>query len=194
MQLPLQITFRNLAPSEAVAQRIRAKAAELDQFHRRIMSCRVIVEALHRHHRKGRLFHVRIDIGVPGREIVVSRDPHLAHEHEDVFVAIRDAFDAAARRLEDFSRRRRADTKIHEVPQHGQVTGLFPREGYGFLRTPEGLDVYFHRNAVLRDEFDELRIGSEVRFVMQYGEKGPQASSVSAIGKHHLPDVEAVPT
>jgi cold shock CspA family protein/ribosome-associated translation inhibitor RaiA len=196
MQLPLQITFRTFSPSEAVADRIRAKVQELERFHGHLMSCRVLVEALHRHHRKGRLYHVRIDLGVPGGEIVISREHQLAHEHEDVYVAIRDAFNAATRRLEDFVRRQRADTKRHEVPLHGRVARLFPNEGYGFLQTPEGLDVYFHRNAVVGGDFDALRIGSEARFVMQEGEgdKGPQASSVHPIGKHHLPDVEAVPS
>lgn len=196
MRLPLQISFRNFPPSEAVTRRVRAKVEELERFHPRIMSCRVLIEARHRHHRKGRLYHVRIDLGVPGGEIVVSREHALAHEHEDVHVAIRDAFAAATRKLEDFVRRRRADTKVHEVPLHGRVARLFPQAGYGFLETAEGVDVYFHRHAVVGGDFDDLHVGAEVRFVLAEGEgeRGPQASTVQPLGKHHLPDVETVST
>jgi ribosomal subunit interface protein len=196
MRVPLQISFRNLTPSEAVETRIRDKAAELERFSPRIISCRVIVEALHRHHRKGRLYHVRVEVRVPGGDLVVSRERQLAHEHQDVYVAIRDAFDATARKLEDFVRRRRGATKVHEVPLHGHIARLYGYEGYGFIDTPEGVEVYFHRNAVVGGAFDELAIGDEVRFAMAPGEgdQGPQASSVQPIGTHHLPDVERVTT
>lgn len=196
MHVPLQISFRNLVPSEAAEARIREKVAELEQFDARIISCRVIVEALHRHHRKGRLYHVRIDLRVPGGDIVVSREHQLAHEHEDLHVAIRDAFDATRRKLEDFVRRRRADTKVHDVPLHGRIARLYAYEGYGFIDTPEGIEVYFHRNAVIGGNFEDLQIGDEVRFALpaSEGDQGPQASSVQTIGKHHLPDVETVST
>ena len=119
--LPLEVTFRDLEPSDAVRTRIERKAAELERFDDRILSCRVLVEAHHRHHRKGRLYHVRVEIDVAGGFIVVSREPGAAHEHEDVYVAIRDAFAAAVRRVEDYVRRRRGDTKTHEVRAHGRV-------------------------------------------------------------------------
>jgi hypothetical protein len=73
-----------------------------------------------------------VNITVPGAEIVVSSEPHAAHEHEDAYVAVRDAFSAVARRLEDYARRRRGATKTHDVPLHGRVAELFPRRGYGF--------------------------------------------------------------
>ncbi len=111
--LPVQITCRDLPPSDALRARIEKKAAELTQFDDRIVACRVLVEAHHRHHRKGKLYHVRVDLDVPGGEIIVDRDPGSAHEHEDVYVAIRDAFDAAARRLQDHAQRRRGDVKTH---------------------------------------------------------------------------------
>lgn len=196
MRLPLQISFRNLGPSEAITARIREKAGELERFYSGIISCRVMVEALHRHHRKGRLYHVRIQIGVPGGEIVISREHQLAHEHEDVYVAIRDSFAAATRKLEDHVRRRRAATKVHEVPLHGRVARIFSYEGYGFIETPQGIEVYFDRNAIIGGSFADLEVGDEVRFAMAEGEgeKGPQASSVQAIGRHHLADIDAVTT
>ena len=194
--LPVQISYRELTPSEALNARIRDHVAELEQFYPRVIGCRVMVETLHRHHRKGRLYHVRIDLAVPGAQLVVSREHHRAHEHEDVNVAVRDAFAAARRKLEDFARRQRADTKVHDVPMHGRVARLFPREGYGFIGTADGSEIYFHRHAVIGASFDELEVGDLVRFDMApgEGEKGPQATTVQPIGKHHLPDVETVST
>lgn len=111
--LPLQITFRDMPTSEAVRARIIERVNELEQFHSRIMSCRVVIRAPHRHQRKGRLYSVRIDLKVPRREIIINREPALNHAHEDIYVAIRDAFDALGRRLEDTARRRRGDVKAH---------------------------------------------------------------------------------
>ena len=109
MQTPLQITIRDVDHSEALETRIRDKAQKLEEFFKHIMSCRVVVEAPHKHHHQGKQFNVRIDIGVPGNEIVVNRD-----HHEDVYVALRDAFDAAKRQLEDYARKTRGDIKTHE--------------------------------------------------------------------------------
>jgi len=114
MELPLQIAFRNMHPSEPIAARIRDRAARLDRHHGRVMGCRVVVEAPHRHHRRGHLYHVRVDLTVPSGELLVTRDPAEHHAHKDVLVAVRDAFDAATRRLQDFARRQSGRTKSHE--------------------------------------------------------------------------------
>jgi ribosome-associated translation inhibitor RaiA len=120
MQIPLQITFRDMTPSAAVEARIRERAVELDQYYDRIMRCHVVVHAPHRHHHQGKLFHVRIDLTVPGGELVVNREPAAHHAYEDVFVTIRDAFDAAQRQLADHARRLRGDVKAHETPRRLQ--------------------------------------------------------------------------
>lgn len=180
MQLPLQITVRELSLSEAAEADIRAKAANLDTYYNGIMSCRVVVEGPVRHHRKGP-FTVRIDLTVPGAELVVDR-----HADEDLYVAIRNAFDAARRRLEDYARRQRGAVKAHEESPRAHVTKLFPEEGYGFLETPDGREIYFHRHTMLHPGFDRLTIGMEVRFAEEQGEKGPQASSVAIVGIHGL--------
>ena len=113
MPIPLQISFRNMDPSPAVEERIRKKAEKLERFHDRIIGCTVVVEAPHRHHHKGKLYSVRVDISVPGKDVVVDRAKPTDHAHEDVYVAIRDAFDAAVRRLEDQSRKMRGSVKTH---------------------------------------------------------------------------------
>jgi len=113
MQIPLEISFRNMDPSPTVEARIREKAAKLERYHDRIIACTVVVEAPHRHQHKGKLYSVHIDISVPGKDLVVDRAKPLDHSHEDVYVAVRDAFNAAARRLEDHARRMRGDVKSH---------------------------------------------------------------------------------
>lgn len=108
MQAPLQITIRGIAPSEALESRIRGKAEKLEKFFDHITSCRVMVEEPHRHHHQGKQYNVRVDISVPGHEIVVNRD-----HHEDVYVALRDAFNAAKRQLEDYVHQLRGEIKTH---------------------------------------------------------------------------------
>jgi len=186
MQVPLQISFQGMDPSEAVEARIREKATKLEHYFERITSCRVVVEAPHRSGRKGKLYQVRIDLVVPGREIVVNRAGPKDHAHEDVYVAIRDAFNALTRQLEDHARKARGEVKTHEAPLTGKVVRLFP--DYGFVVTSEGNEVYFHENAVVNGGFAKLEVGSEVRLVLAFGEsdKGPQASTVTPIGKHHI--------
>ena len=194
MQLPLQITFRHMESSDAVTARIRERAGELERFFDRIISCRVVVECRHPRRQQGNLFRVRIDLKVPGREITVGRDPAAHKAHEDIYVAIRDAFDAARRVLEDHVRERRGEMKTHTVPDHGRIVRLLPEQNGGFILSADGNEIYFHRNSVANSGFDKLAVGDEVRFVAQHSEsaEGPQASTVVPLGKHHLPPTEMV--
>lgn len=107
MEIPVQISFKDIQHSDAVEDRIREKVDALEKYYDRITSCRVVVEAPHRSHQKGKLFHVRIDLTLPGEEIVVSRDPKDAKAHEDVYIAIRDAFEATRRQLKKHVRQMR---------------------------------------------------------------------------------------
>jgi cold shock CspA family protein/ribosome-associated translation inhibitor RaiA len=194
MQQPLQITFRHTPCLPAVEARVRQRADELDRFFERIVSCRVVVECRHPRQRQGNLFHVRIDLKVPGREIVVGRDPAANRGDEDIYVAIRGAFDAAQRLLQDHARQVRGDVKLHAVPDHGRIVRLLPEKNCGFILAADGNELYFHRNSVANGGFDKLVVGDEVRFVAQHSEspEGPQASTVVPLGKHHLTPVETV--
>lgn len=186
MKLPLQVVFHELEPSPAIEARIREKAKKLDLFYDQIMRCRVVVESPHRHHHKGKLYNVRINVTVPDKELVVNRNPTQHQAHEDVYVAIRDAFDAIRRQLEDHVRIRRAKVKHHETPPHGIINKLFHKDGYGEIETPEGRLIYFHQNSVVNADFSSLETGYEVRFIEEQGEMGPQASTVYLEGKHHI--------
>jgi cold shock CspA family protein/ribosome-associated translation inhibitor RaiA len=200
--MEIHVSFRNMPASEAIETNIRGKAAKLAAFYDGILSCHVIIEAPHRHHRKGKSYQVRIVLIVPGGELVVNREPKRlkpanlrapeltdktmveGHEpskhaaHEDVYVAIRDAFSAAGRKLQDCARRRRGKVKAHEAPPRGHISKLFPAADYGFLETPDGREIYFHKNAVLATRFERLEVGAQVLFAEEMGEKGPQATSV----------------
>jgi ribosomal subunit interface protein len=181
VQVPMTISYRNVPASAAIEADIHEKAAKLEEFFDRITSARVVVETPHRRHRQGKLFHVRIDLRVPGRELVVSREPAAHHAYEDVYVAIRDAFDDARRQLQDYVRELRGTVKAHDPPAQGRIARLHP-DGYGFIETPDGREIYFHRNSVVDGYFEQLRIGGEVRFREELGEQGPQASIVHLAG------------
>jgi cold shock CspA family protein len=201
--IPAQVTFRGIEHSDALEADIRERVSWLEQFYAGIVRCRVLVELPHRHRRDGRRFHVRIDMTLPaGAPIVVSHEPSLhgrlkdveseAHRkdtevdsvHRYARVAVHDAFDAARRRLEDFAREQRGDVKVHGMPAHGEVIELSPVDGYGFIQAGEDR-VYFNRASVLDGAFDTLTVGTAVAFVQERGERGPQASTVRALGKHH---------
>ena len=178
MEQPLKISFHGVDPTPAIESRIRERAAWLERFHDGIVSCHVTVEVPHRHARKAVSFTVRIDLAVKGAEIVVGGDE--SHANVDLYVAIRDAFATARRQLQDHVRVRRGEVKVNAHPPHARVARLHD-DGYGFLETPDGREIYFHRNSVLNDRFDSLRVGAEVRFAEEQGVNGPQASTVTPL-------------
>ena len=186
MQIPLQITFHNVQRSEAIEAKIRSRAETLQKFCDSIIGCRVAVEAPHHHHAAGSHFLVRVEVTVPGKKLVADREPDAHHAYTDVYVAIRDAFDTMRRQLEDYGRRRRGQVKAHEAPHHGRVIELYPEDDYGRIETPEGRLVYFHCDSVVGGDFDALEVRAEVRFDEEMGERGPQATTVHVIGKHHI--------
>ena len=180
MQTPLQITAHDLTFSDAVGTDIRMKAAKLERYYPRLISCHVVVGApvrsAHASFSQTGRYHVSIDLTVPGAELVVTRQ-----ENEELQVAIRDAFNAAQRRVRDYARRQRGEVKTLETPPQAVVSQLFAAEGYGFLSTSDGREIYFHRNSVLAPGFDQLAFGTAVRFAEEPGDQGPQASTVTKV-------------
>lgn len=183
MQTPPEIRFRNLEPTADLMAQIDEEIGRLERFFDRITSCHVMVEVPNPRHEEGNLYHVRIEARVPGAELVVSREPPARQKREELPVAITEAFDAMVRRLEDHVRKLRGDVKTHEEMPHGRVVKLFPYEGYGFIETPEGDEVYFHENSVLDGAFDRVEVGSRVRFAVEEGIEGPQASTVHLLDR-----------
>lgn len=111
MQKPLQITIRDVGPSEAIDAYVRQRVAKLERFCGRLTGCRVTLEVPHRHKTHGHHYRVRIELSVPGAELVLSRDPAAAKAHEDAYAAIDAAFDDAQRALKDYVRRRREEVR-----------------------------------------------------------------------------------
>ncbi|OGA60901.1 MAG: 30S ribosomal protein S30 [Betaproteobacteria bacterium RIFCSPLOWO2_12_FULL_65_14] len=177
MQLPLQISLHGIEPSDALYNAIREKAEKLDRYYEHIMSCRVVLELAGRHKHRGKQFVARVDLKVPGGEIVVT------HEHDaDPQVALRDAFDAARRRLEDYARTQRGDVKRHAPEVAGRVARIDPEQGFGFIATDDGREYYFSRENVVTPPFESLVAGTPVRFIEEVAGEGLQAKRVSAHG------------
>lgn len=195
MILPPQVTLRNMEPVPGLEEGIAKEIEVLERFFDRIMSCRIMIEGP-RGQRYGGLYKVRIDLGVPNEELIVEHSPSLhgtlqdieadsktkqsepERDHRDVHRAVHDAFHEMRRRLQDYVRRMRGETKQHEGEPQAKITKLFPEKGYGFLETADGREIYFHRDSVLDEHFDHLRVGSDVHFAEEAGEKGPQATTV----------------
>lgn len=165
--------------SPSVEAAIRRQVSDLDELYNRITSCRVVLEIPHRRHQKGKHFHLRIEMHVPGKVLVVNRDPAKHGAHEDAYVAIRDAFRAARRELRDYAGTRQRKVKQHKSHvARAHVTQVFIAEGYGFLKTPDGRDIYFHENSLRGKRMIELQVGDEVNFAEEPGRNGPQATFV----------------
>lgn len=186
MQSPAQIQFKNMESSEALEAAINKWVDKLDRAYPTIMTCRVCVEAPSKKKIRGGLYHTRIDIKLPGKEVVVNRNPDLHHSYSDVHVSIRDAFKSAQRQLEDVVKRSQEKVKSHELPAHGRILTLFPENDSGTIESSDGKEIYFHRNSLLTGNFDDLTVGMEVRFVEHEDSEVPRASSVRLIGKHHI--------
>ena len=184
--MPVQIQFKNLDTSEALETRIRAKAEKLRQFYPGMGSCRVTVERLHRHHHQGNHFHVRIDVKTPGHNLVAGRQPYPNHSYADVYVALRDAFQAMRRQLEDLVRKQQGHVKQHDDRAHGHITEISADRVHGRIESVDGRSLYFHRNSLIGADLDQLQLGTPVYFVEDAGDEGPQASSVHLVGKHHI--------
>jgi ribosomal subunit interface protein len=184
MKIPLELAFNQLEPSAAIKERVRERVDRLERYFKDITSCRVSVDAPHKSQYNTHHYTVNIDITVPGKEIVVSEHPQPeANNHEDVYVAIRDAFDAAERQLKSHAGKLREGRKAagRTEPPQAVVAKLFPEDGYGFIEGPDGREIYFHQNSVLNKDFEELEVGIPVQFAEEMGEKGPQASSIRVL-------------
>ncbi|HSP86785.1 MAG TPA: HPF/RaiA family ribosome-associated protein [Ignavibacteriaceae bacterium] len=183
MQIPLEISYRDVTKTETLENLIREKAKKLEQFCDSITGCRIAVERPHNYVKTGNQYRIRLSITVPpGREIVISKEPGKNDMHDSLPTVIRDAFSAARKQLQKVIEINRRETKKHpEQEVRAIISKVYPEEGYGFLRTINGREIYFHKNSLLNEDIDNLKEGRGVRFFEQEGEKGPQASTVQVI-------------
>lgn len=185
MQVPLEITYRDIEKNDALETLIREKAAKLEEIQEDIVSCRIAVEKVQEHQRSGSPYRIRIVTRIPpGKELVVSREPGEGEINEQLKTAVNKAFDAMRRQVLRQKEKQLGEVKTHtQEPFLGHVVRLDPDQDFGFLRSLEGREIYFHRNSVVHDDFDRLEIGTGVRFVAQEGAQGPQASTVQIVDK-----------
>lgn len=128
MATPLEISFHGVEKSDAVEARIAEKVAWLEKHFDRMTHCRVVIEAPHKHSKKGRIYHIKIEIGVPGHApVIVNHEPEQNHAHEDILTAVRDAFDAARRRIDDVASKlgtaARAESTRRKPAPNGKIGG-----------------------------------------------------------------------
>ena len=171
--LAAQVTIRDFptsVPSASLESLIRNHIEKLNRFYDRIMSCRVVVELAQKHKHQGKLYNVRIDITVPGKELVVTRKID-----QDIYIAIRDAFKAIQRQLEEHSRKRHGRVKAHNDVMHGRVARMLPQEGYGFIEGVDGNEYYFSITNVSYPQFSQLAVGDTVEYFTEQQGEGRQA-------------------
>ena len=179
MQIPLDITFKNAKRSDPVEAVVRERVDKLGQIFDHIISCRVTLDVPNRTPNYDVLNHrVNVEINVPGEELVASREPNENDNFNDIYVTIRDAFDAAEQQLRSYAGRLRETQVSHEDSPYAIIDKMFLDKGYGLLITPDGREIYFHENSVSPPGFDKLNKGDTVRFVEALGDEGPQASLV----------------
>ena len=187
MQTPVEIDFQGMDARPEIQTAIAKHVADLEQRSGRMTACRVVLKAPGGHQRTGGLYEVNIRLALPnGREVNVDRTAQADERHSDLTFAINDAFKRARRQLQDHVRELQGQVKHHEGSPIGTVVRLDPSGEFGFIETGDGGEIYFHRNSVLNDEFEDLNVGSRVTFAEEMGDKGPQASTVKVMGKHSL--------
>lgn len=187
MKVPLEVSYRGVEKTEEIDALVHEKVAKLEEVYQSINSCHIAIEKAHDRPSHGSPYRVRLDITAPpGHEIVAESNPSEGTQYDPLDAVIRDAFDAAQRQLKKLARRQRESdrgkTQASEETT-ALVVRLFREEGYGFIKTLDGEEVYFHRNSVLLDDFDRLEVGTGVRCFVDQGEEGPQASSVKIVDK-----------
>lgn len=185
MQIPLELSFRDVEKTPDVEKLIRSKVDRLERFCDHITSSRVAVEKPNATASAGNPYRVRIDITVPpGHELVVDKEPRDHAPNDSLRTVINSAFDAAERQLKALNDRQHGEVKTHaDVEARAFVVKKFDDEGYGFIKTPDGREVYFHKNSVVEKAFGRVTVGTQVRFEETMGEMGPQATSVHILSK-----------
>jgi cold shock CspA family protein len=187
MQTLPQIDFQGMEPSREFRAKIEQRIEKLEKRYGRATACRIVVKGPGGRHHTGGLYELNIHLSLPDeREVAIERTPHLDERFQDFDFALNDAFKRARRRLQDQVRRMRGKVKQHQLAPTGVIRKLVPLDGYGFLESADGREVYFHRNSVVDQGFDTLEVGQRVSFTEEEGVKGPQASRVKAIAGRAL--------
>ncbi|MCO6414133.1 MAG: HPF/RaiA family ribosome-associated protein [Thiogranum sp.] len=181
MQKPLKITYRNMEHSSIIDSLVQEREKKLERFCDQITGCHVLVENLARKRHGSNRLHVRIDLDVPGKQLISVADEPCRHQaRDDACVAIQHAFHDIQLQLEEYIEH---TTGGLPTPKRGRISEVFKEMNYGKIGLSDGTEVYFHRNSVLDDAFDRLETGTPVRFIEQHGLLGAQATVVKVIAR-----------
>jgi cold shock CspA family protein/ribosome-associated translation inhibitor RaiA len=195
MDIPLELSFHNMAPSDSLKAAVRRQVDRLERYYGHIIGCRVVIEMPHKSHRLGsNTPDVHVLLRVPGREIVVTRELARAGDRKsatNAYAVLKDAFQAVQQRLKDYRRQQQGEVKPKDAPLLGHVVELVAERKYGFLVTEDKEELYFHRNAVADNGFDLLQVGDTVEYAPALGDKGQAAARVWRSHARNREDVMA---
>lgn len=187
MKVGLEISYRDVEKSAAIETLIQDKMAKLERLCDYISSCHIAVEKIHDRPSYGSPYRVRLDLTVPpGHELVAESNPTDTNQYVNLDTVVRDAFSKAERQLKELTQRQRESQKAQGASAQetaALVVRLFREQGYGFIKSLEGEEIYFHRNSVIHNDFDRLEVGTGVRFEAIEGNQGLQATTVQIVDK-----------
>lgn len=189
MQVPPEIAFRQLDATDEFKELILEKIDDLEEVYPRLVSCRIMVADETPGQHSGKNIRVRIEMGIPGRHVVVDEDNSEGSTVRSVEQTIRDAFSTGRSRLKKEKALQHGDVKTHDLPPHGRVTRLLTDETgvrYGFIQGRDGQSIYFHEDAIVGMEYEDIDVGDEVRIAVAGGDDGPQASTVAPMSDEPL--------
>lgn len=189
METPAEVTFKDIDHSDAIEARVRERVEKLEAMSPEIVRCQVWVRAPHRRH-KGTEYIIDISLQMPGSTLHIDRHPGDDHAHTDIYVAIRDAFNAIERQLRKWQDQHKGRPEIHAAPLQGRIAVLDGYTNSGQISTTDGRLVYFHRNSVVRNGYDDLNEGDTVELSVDAkdADEGPHASIVRPITKIRFVD------
>jgi len=183
MNVPLEIHFGHIEKTDDLELLIRERVEKLEQVCDYLSSCRVSVDRIGHTPQRGSPFRVRVDLTVPpDHEVVATREPGEGEAGDVLHSVIREVFTAAQRQLKKLVQLQHGKKKTHPGQEvTAMVIRLYPEKGFGFIKTLDGREIYFHQNSVLNEKFESLSVGTGVHFEEEIGEHGPQATSVKVI-------------
>lgn len=174
MQVPIQITIRDIPHSKAIEAHLFEKAQKLNQFSDKIIACNIVVEQIQKHQHTGKLYNTRIYVSLPRKvELAINHN-----QDENLYLSIHRAFDGMIRKIEDAMKKMQGDVKVHDDILEGKVVRLFRADDFGFIEDWVGNEYYFNSSNVAHPSFSQLQVGEQVRFIERLGDEGPQAHRV----------------
>lgn len=180
MQTEPIISYRNMDPSPSIDALVTRRIAVLERIHGRITGCEVVLEAPQKRKVEGRVLTARITLHMPGPDLSVERSISHSSARDNLILAVNRAFSAAEKQLKKQKKKMGAvEVKHHPPVLHGEISSLEPELGYGYVRGDDGREVYFQRDGLTSDVWDQLAKGTRLRFRELEGEKGPYAAAVT---------------